>query len=121
MRPVTARQTRSTTGGVDLRGWFKEMLTACLDTLGLEEVRLIGHSQGAMLALWLALDAPKRVRSVVSIGLRPSHSAPGSTRCAFWHGPELGGCSSRFPGRRPHIAASWLAPWGGPQCAPIPT
>src|SRR6266511_4769884 len=54
--------------GVDLRGWFKEMLTACLDTLGLEEVRLIGHSQGAMLALWLALDAPKRVRSVVSIG-----------------------------------------------------
>jgi pimeloyl-ACP methyl ester carboxylesterase len=55
-------------GGIDLRAWFKEMLTACLDELGLEEVRLIGHSQGAMQALWLALDAPTRVRSVVAIG-----------------------------------------------------
>ncbi|HEX9116704.1 MAG TPA: alpha/beta hydrolase [Anaerolineae bacterium] len=56
-------------GGVDLRAWFKEFFTGCLDALGLEQVRLIGHSQGAMLALWLALDAPARVRSVVSIGL----------------------------------------------------
>lgn len=53
---------------VDLRAWYKEMLTDCLDALGLERVRLIGHSQGAMQALWLALDAPDRVRSVVSIG-----------------------------------------------------
>jgi pimeloyl-ACP methyl ester carboxylesterase len=54
--------------GVDLRAWYKEMLIGCLDALGLEEVRLIGHSQGAMQALWLALDAPTRVRSVVAIG-----------------------------------------------------
>jgi pimeloyl-ACP methyl ester carboxylesterase len=54
--------------GVDLRGWYKEMLTSCLDALGLEQVRVIGHSQGAMQALWLALDAPSRVRSVVAIG-----------------------------------------------------
>jgi pimeloyl-ACP methyl ester carboxylesterase len=54
--------------GVDLRAWYKEMLTGCLDALGLEAVRLIGHSQGAMQALWLALDAPSRVRSVVAIG-----------------------------------------------------
>ena len=54
--------------GVDLRAWYKEMLTGCLDALGLEQVRLIGHSQGAMQALWLALDAPSRVRSVVAIG-----------------------------------------------------
>ncbi len=54
--------------GVDLRAWYKEMLTGCLDALGLEHVRLIGHSQGAMQALWLALDAPTRVRSVVAIG-----------------------------------------------------
>lgn len=53
---------------VDLRTWYKEMLTGCLDALGLEEVRLIGHSQGAMQALWLALDAPTRVGSVVAIG-----------------------------------------------------
>src|SRR5579864_2270211 len=43
--------------GLDLRAWYKEMLTGCLDALGLEQVRLIGHSQGAMQALWLALDA----------------------------------------------------------------
>lgn len=54
--------------GLDLRTWYKEMLTGCLDALGLEQVHLIGHSQGAMQALWLALDAPERVRSVVSIG-----------------------------------------------------
>jgi pimeloyl-ACP methyl ester carboxylesterase len=53
---------------VDLRAWYKEMLTGCLDALGLDTVRLIGHSQGAMQALWLALDAPTRVRSVVAIG-----------------------------------------------------
>ncbi len=52
----------------DLRARYKEMLTGCLDTLGLEQVRLIGHSQGAMQALWLAHDAPERVRSVVAIG-----------------------------------------------------
>lgn len=54
--------------GIDLRAWYKEMLISCLDALGLEQVRLIGHSQGAMQALWLALDAPTRVRSVVIIG-----------------------------------------------------
>lgn len=53
---------------VDLRAWYKEMLTGCLDRLELEQVRLIGHSQGAMLALWLALDAPTRARSVIAIG-----------------------------------------------------
>src|SRR5262245_18873543 len=55
-------------GGVDLRAWYKEMRTGCLDALGLSDVRLIGHSQGAMQALWLAHDAPARVRSVVAVG-----------------------------------------------------
>ncbi len=54
--------------GVDLRSWFKEMLTSCLDELGIESAHIIGHSQGAMIGMWLALDAPKRVRSVVAIG-----------------------------------------------------
>ena len=55
--------------GVDLRGWFDAMLTGCLDALGLEAVHVVGHSQGAMFALWLALTAPERVRSVVAIGV----------------------------------------------------
>jgi len=53
---------------VDLRRWSKEMLTAVLDRLGLDSVHLVGHSQGAMLGLFLALDAPERVRSLVAIG-----------------------------------------------------
>jgi pimeloyl-ACP methyl ester carboxylesterase len=54
--------------GVDLRGWFKEMLTSCLNELGVESAHIIGHSQGAMIGMWLALDAPERVRSLVAIG-----------------------------------------------------
>jgi pimeloyl-ACP methyl ester carboxylesterase len=54
--------------GVDLRRWYREVLTGCLDRLGLESVHVVGHSQGAMLGLFLALDAPERVRSLVTIG-----------------------------------------------------
>jgi pimeloyl-ACP methyl ester carboxylesterase len=54
--------------GVDLRKWFNALLLSCLDELGLEKVCLVGHSQGGMVALWLALAAPERVRSVVVIG-----------------------------------------------------
>jgi pimeloyl-[acyl-carrier protein] methyl ester esterase len=54
--------------GVDLRRWYQELLTGCLDRLGLDSVHVVGHSQGAMLGLFLALDAPERVRSLVTIG-----------------------------------------------------
>jgi len=55
-------------GGVDLRAWFKEVLTGCLDELGVESAHIIGHSQGAMIGMWLALDAPERGKSLVAIG-----------------------------------------------------
>jgi pimeloyl-ACP methyl ester carboxylesterase len=55
-------------GGVDLRRWFKEMLTECLDELGLDSAHVVGHSQGAMIGMFLALDAPERVRSLAAIG-----------------------------------------------------
>ncbi len=54
--------------GVDLRSWFCGMLSTFLDQLGLESVHVVGHSQGAMIGLWLALDAPERVRSLTAIG-----------------------------------------------------
>jgi pimeloyl-ACP methyl ester carboxylesterase len=54
--------------GVDLRRWSGEMVTGLLDELGLESVHVIGHSMGAMFGMWLAVDAPKRVRSVTAIG-----------------------------------------------------
>jgi pimeloyl-ACP methyl ester carboxylesterase len=54
--------------GVNLRAWYRDFLTGCLDNLGLESAHLVGHSQGAMQAMWLMLDAPERVKSVVAIG-----------------------------------------------------
>jgi pimeloyl-ACP methyl ester carboxylesterase len=55
--------------GVDLRGWFDAMLSGCLDALRPEAVHVVRHTQGAMFALWLTLDAPERVRSVTAIGV----------------------------------------------------
>jgi len=53
---------------VDLRRWFTDMLISFMDELGLQSTHVIGHSQGAMIGMWLALDAPERVRSLVAIG-----------------------------------------------------
>src|SRR6266567_1182400 len=57
--------------GVDLRGWHVTMLGNCLDALGLRSAHLIGHSYGAMFALWLALDAPGLVRATYVSTRRP--------------------------------------------------
>ncbi|GAB2829298.1 alpha/beta fold hydrolase [Lentzea nigeriaca] len=54
--------------GVNLRTWFRSALTGVLDELGLGSVHVIGHSQGAMLGLFFALDEPDRVRSLVAVG-----------------------------------------------------
>jgi pimeloyl-ACP methyl ester carboxylesterase len=54
--------------GVDLRRWHKDLLTGCLDQLELDSAHIIGHSMGSMFGMWLALDAPERVRSLVAMG-----------------------------------------------------
>ena len=54
--------------GVDLRRWHTRMLIGCMQRLGIESAHLVGHSYGGMFALWLALDAPERVRSVTCLG-----------------------------------------------------
>jgi pimeloyl-ACP methyl ester carboxylesterase/ketosteroid isomerase-like protein len=54
--------------GVDLRRWHTDLLGGCLDGLGLDSAHIVGHSYGGMFGLWMALDAPERVRSVISIG-----------------------------------------------------
>jgi pimeloyl-ACP methyl ester carboxylesterase len=54
--------------GLDLRSWYKDLLTGCLDDLALESAHIVGHSMGAMFGMWLALDAPERVRSLVALG-----------------------------------------------------
>jgi pimeloyl-ACP methyl ester carboxylesterase len=54
--------------GADLRHWHTSMLTACLDQLDITSAHIVGHSYGGMFGMWLALDAPDRVRSVISVG-----------------------------------------------------
>lgn len=54
--------------GVNLRDWYTEMLAGLLERLGVDSAHIVGHSQGAMIAMWLALDAPERVRSLIGIG-----------------------------------------------------
>ncbi len=76
--------------GVDLRRWFKEMLTSCLDELGLESVHIVGHSQGAFIGLGLALDAPERVRSLVAIGTPAVALGAGVDSLRFLARPGIG-------------------------------
>lgn len=44
------------------------VLRALMDELGIHQVSLVGHSMGAMLCHWLALDKPNNIRSLVLIG-----------------------------------------------------
>jgi pimeloyl-ACP methyl ester carboxylesterase len=62
--------------GRPLRAHATAQLTSVLDALQLERAALVGTSLGAMWALCLALDAPERVRAVVSIGM-PAVALPG--------------------------------------------
>jgi pimeloyl-ACP methyl ester carboxylesterase len=54
--------------GTDLRRWYRDTLVAVLDKMAIDRVHVVGHSQGAMAGLFLALDEPERVRSLVVIG-----------------------------------------------------
>ena len=54
--------------GLDLRSWYKDLLTGCLDELELDSAHIVGHSMSAMFGMWLAIDAPDRVRSLIAVG-----------------------------------------------------
>ena len=54
--------------GLELRTWYRDLLTGCLDELELESAHIVGHSMSAMFGMWLALDAPERVRSLIALG-----------------------------------------------------
>ncbi len=43
-----------------------------LDTLGLEQSVLVGHSMGGKAAMWLALHHPQRVRALVVVDIAPA-------------------------------------------------
>jgi len=62
--------------GRTLRAHAVAQLESVLDALDLRRAAFVGTSLGAMWALYLALEAPERVRSVVAIGM-PAGALPG--------------------------------------------
>ncbi len=87
--------------GVDLRNWFKEVLTGCLDELGLQSAHIVGHSQGAMIGMWLALDAPERVRSLVAVGTPAVAFGAHLEQLRMLALPGIGPLVTSLPGRVP--------------------
>lgn len=54
--------------GADLRAHAVAVLTSVLDELGLGAVSIAGSSGGGLWSLWLAIDAPERVRRLAPLG-----------------------------------------------------
>jgi pimeloyl-ACP methyl ester carboxylesterase len=85
--------------GRPLRAHAVVQLTSLLDALGLERAELVGTSLGAMWALCLALDAPKRVERVTALGV-PAVCLPGMQSETFFRlmtTPGLGRLVARAP------------------------
>jgi 2-hydroxy-6-oxonona-2,4-dienedioate hydrolase len=53
---------------VDIRDFAVKTLDTVLDSFSLENVAVVAHSMGAHWSLWLAMDRPKRVRSLTMLG-----------------------------------------------------
>ncbi len=53
---------------VDIRDFAVKTLDTILESFGLENVDVLAHSMGAHWSLWLAMDRPKRVRSLTMLG-----------------------------------------------------
>lgn len=54
----------------------RELIDDIFDALGLDEVSVVGHSLGGMLALWYAAAGTKRISGLVAIG-EPAVALPG--------------------------------------------
>jgi 2-hydroxy-6-oxonona-2,4-dienedioate hydrolase len=53
---------------VDIRSFAVQTIEAVLDAFKLENVDIVAHSMGAHWSLWLAMDRPRRVRSLTLLG-----------------------------------------------------
>jgi pimeloyl-ACP methyl ester carboxylesterase len=60
----------------DLRGHAVALLRSLLDALELQAAPIVGSSGGGQWSLWLALDAPERVRALAPMGI-PAACLPG--------------------------------------------
>lgn len=80
-RPVITFDHRGTgrtpgTAGPYSTRLFAADLAGLLDELRIEHAHVLGHSMGGRVAQWLALDAPRRVRSLVLAASGPGQFDP---------------------------------------------
>lgn len=67
--------------------WFADVVIAWLDTIGVDQVDVVGHSMGGQVALNLAARYPDRVRRMVlsaPAGFEQFHPAAASVMKAYW-------------------------------------
>lgn len=62
---------RSTGGGTLSYPAMAEDLIALLDSEGIRDASIVGHSMGGKAAMWLALSRPERVRALVVVDIAP--------------------------------------------------
>jgi len=68
--------------------WFAEVLVGFLDALGVERVHFAGHSMGGQVGLFLALDHPEHLRSLVLVapaGFERFRSGHARWMKDYWH------------------------------------
>lgn len=68
--------------------WYAELLSRWMDTVGLEEAVIVGHSMGGQIAITLALTHPDQVdRLVLSAPAGLETFSPGTARFmkGYWH------------------------------------
>ncbi|MFI6324981.1 alpha/beta fold hydrolase [Nonomuraea sp. NPDC050556] len=58
---------------------IKNDALAVLDEYGIESAHLVGHSAGGLLAQWIAVENPERVRTLTVIGSSPLGGGEGET------------------------------------------
>lgn len=94
----------------DLRRHATALLSSLLDALELDAVSLVGSSGGGQWSLWLALDAPERVRALAPMGI-PAVCLPGfrpaNLRVASV--PGLGRLMFALPSPNPRVSGKMLA------------
>jgi pimeloyl-ACP methyl ester carboxylesterase len=97
--PGFGRSDAYSYAGRPLREHAVAQLSSTLDALGLGRAAIVGTSLGAMWALCLALDAPKRVSAVIGLGM-PAVALPGLRPDPFFTiltTPGLGRLASHVP------------------------
>lgn len=97
--------------GCNLRPHGVALLSSLLDALELESAVIIGSSGGAQWSLWLAIEAPERVRALIPMGA-PAVCLPGFRPSAVMRVltiPGVGGLLARLPAGSVEATGKMLA------------